>query len=192
MILLGRGIISWDDDDKLLKRFFTIANSEDATHVIGFVGRSLRNEKNELPIEVINRFKDFWDRFFTYIKTRPNDSVKIIKPFGWWFITGRFETEWALSQLSSILEISHGIDPDTMVVEHLSLIAKTYTMNVITILKSLAKEDKNGWGIMRWSDHAKEIIKTGLANDATKSMTTDFIHELGALGHVQFRELLAT
>ena len=48
LAMVGRGKLSWTDNDGLLRRFFENAPADDATHAVASVGVSLNNESDDI------------------------------------------------------------------------------------------------------------------------------------------------
>ena len=90
MVLIGRGMLAWSDEDALVRRFFDNASISDASHAVAFVGQSLRNE-SPVPDDVLERFRDLWEQLANHVLKDARERMQMLKPFGWWFVSGRFE-----------------------------------------------------------------------------------------------------
>ena len=190
MVMVGRGVLAWSDENSLVKRFFCNATVADASHAVAFIGRSLQNESDDIPGEVVERFRTLWEHLANYVIAEAIDRTQLLKPFGWWFASERFDVEWTLKQLSRVIEATGEIEPDFMVMERLASLAKKYPELSLGLLRSLARQDEKGWGVLRWKDCARTVLQAALDAESTKAAAKSLIHELGARGHLQFRELL--
>lgn len=191
MTMVGRGVLDSIKDEDLIKRFFENAPIQDASHAIDFTGRLLWNESEQVPKEVAERFRLLWEKLTSDVLAGSSERKLMLKPFGWWFVSGRFESAWAFTQLKFSIEAAGGIDPDYKVMERLAEIADKYPVESLEILKALARLDEQGWNVLGWIDSAKTIILAAIKIESTKSDAIALIHELGARGHFQFRELLS-
>jgi hypothetical protein len=190
MVMVGRGVLAWTDEDDLVKRFFDNAKMSDASCVVDFVGRSLQNESKPVPDEVVERFRGLWEQLSSHVLAGSSERTQLLKPFGWWFASGRFDAEWAFEQLGRVIETSGGIEPDFMVMERLADVVGEYPGRCLNVLRALARRDERGWNLLGWKDSARTILQAALEAEATKTDAKALIHELGARGHLQFRELL--
>ncbi len=190
MVMVGRGVLAWSDENSLVKRFFCNATVADASHAVAFIGRSLQNESDHIPGEVVERFRTLWEHLANNVIAEAIDRTQLLKPFGWWFASERFDAEWALKQLSRVVETTGEIEPDFMVMERLAGIATKYPALSLDLLRSLARQDEKGCGMLSWKDSARSVLQAALEAETTKAAAKSLIHELGARGHLQFRELL--
>ncbi len=101
--LYGWGIISLDDP--VFHKFWEKANDDVREEFISYVGQYLL--KDELPGDVIERFKTLWEWRISYIKDLSNrqDFQKELKSFIHWFASKRFDDKWALENLIKTVEL---------------------------------------------------------------------------------------
>jgi hypothetical protein len=103
VVLYGWGIISLDDP--IFHKFWEKANGDVREKFISYIGQQLL--KYELPGDVIQRFKTLWEWRMSYIKGLSNrqDFQKELKSFIHWFVSRKFDTEWALDNLIRTVEL---------------------------------------------------------------------------------------
>ena len=77
-----------------------------------------------------------------------------------------------------------------MVMERLADLAGEYPTQCLEVLKSLILRDKQGWNVLRWVDNAQIVLQAALKATESRENAKGLIHELGARGNFQFRELL--
>jgi hypothetical protein len=101
--LYGCGIISLDDH--IFHKFWEKANDDVREEFISYVGQYLL--KDEKSKDVIERFKTLWEWRMSYIKGLSNrqDFQKELKSFIHWFVSRKFDTEWALDNLIKTVEL---------------------------------------------------------------------------------------
>ena len=196
MVMLSRGVLSWDDKDQLIKRFFKNASVTDAENTIAFVGRSLKHEKASLPTGVVQRFRDFWDCMAAGTLEEIEDSDERGHPFaqfGWWFISGCFDTGWTLKQLQQISRMTNKIEPEYGVMERLAELAEEYPAQSFAVLERVVDWDQEGRNIFNWNQESVEtILRAALADEKVKTGATVLIRRLGESGNVQFFDLFTS
>ncbi|MFZ8863911.1 MAG: hypothetical protein ACO2PP_25865 [Thermocrinis sp.] len=107
VVLYGWGIMSLDDP--IFHKFWEKANDDVREKFISYIGQQLL--RYELPSDVIQRFKTLWEWRMSYIKDLSNrqDFQKELKSFIHWFISRKFDTEWALDNLIKTVELADEI-----------------------------------------------------------------------------------
>lgn len=132
MLLYGRGKIDLNNDS-LVVSFFTHAPEKVREHAISFIGRSLKNDKNPVPPKVIKRFQLLWE----WRKSLPLGDVKSeLAEFGWWAISEKFESKWALDELNYVLRTVEWLDGGYFLFDWLKKHSETYPDIVLSILHS--------------------------------------------------------
>ncbi|MBW1956180.1 MAG: hypothetical protein JRI83_10760, partial [Deltaproteobacteria bacterium] len=192
MTFYWRGRIALKDPEGILQLFWNKASDALRGHAISFVGRSLRETKEPIDPEILQRIKTLWETRLNAAKSsaRPENYVEELAAFGWWFISGKFDNHWAIEQLYESLKISGKTDPDFMVVEHLVALAKDMPYETVQCLEAIIKGDEEGWSIYGWKDEAKTILNTALQNPTAKETAENVINHLGSRGYFEFMELL--
>jgi len=189
LAMVSRGVVVWEDDDQLVRRFFDKASIAEASRVLSTVGQSLRNYSGEIPREVVARFVAFWEALAQRVYAA-RDRAQLLKPFGWWFACGCFENAWAFKQLRLVLQTVGTIDPDFMVAERLAELADQYPTESLEILRILTRTDQQGWGLLAAHDSMRVVLAKALRDRSTAAEAEATIHELGSRGYFQFRDLL--
>ena len=157
-----------------------------------FLGESLRNTKDTVSPEILQRVKKYWERRLKAAKKAPDLCRSEMVAFGHWFVSGKFEDNWAIQQLASALKIAGETYPDDMVVERLATLALTMPLEATHCLEAIIKGDRDGWLIYDWTDHAKAILTTALrcTNKIAVEAAEDLVHYMGSRGYHEFRDIL--
>lgn len=190
MVIFGRGILTWDDDDALVKRFFDNATEMKTSHAVAFVGQSLYNEIKPISVDVVERFRGLWEQLVKNFLEAPSEKTQMLIQFGWWFAAGCFDVEWTFKQLIVVIESTGEIEPDYIVMERLANLASQYPARCLEVLNALVNRDKRGWIFLGMEECARTMFQALLETEETKSDAKTLIHQLGSHGHHQFRELL--
>jgi len=192
LALVGRGVLAWSSNRELVKRYFDLAVTSDASHAVAFVGRILVSKDTEISAAGVERFRVFWEDLAGSLSGATHARLQVLKPFGWWFASGRFNPEWAFDQLLRVIELTGGVEPDFMVAERLASLAHDYPARSIAALRTLARRDEEGWHVLSWKDSARTLLRAALGSTEAASDARLLIHELGARGHVDLRDLLSS
>lgn len=192
MFFYWRGKLAIDDPGGLLNRFWSQAPDSIRGHALDFIGRKFENIQGPVPPEILERLKFLWVSRLAIAKESPASHKKEIAAFGWWFISGKFEDSWIMSQLVEALKISSKIDISESVVEKLASLSQQMPNETVKCLDFLVTGDRDGWDIDMWRGHARIILASALQSGNKEASTTaeNLIHYLGSLGYLEFRDLL--
>jgi len=190
MVMVGRGLVVWNDGDGLLPRFFDNASTSNASHAIAYVGRALERKSSSISATELKRFRQLWESLASHVLDSPSERHPMLKPFGWWFASGRFDLDWSFEQIGRVIEGAEGIDPDFLVMERIAELAVERPAQSLVVFKALVKQEKRGRSIMGRNDFARSVLRAGLDEAETKAEAESLIHELGSRGNFQFRDLL--
>jgi thiol-disulfide isomerase/thioredoxin len=189
-----RGKINIDEPDGLLTRFFTKAPEEFRGQAIEFIGRNLYNSKESIDSEILNRLKKLWETRINAIHVTQKDNISTeLVSFGWWFVSAKFDDDWAISQLEDLIELTNGkIYPDYLVIERLAELSKTMPLFTVKCLAQIFESDKDKWRIHSFVDNMRIIIGTALksTDDVAYKAAAEFVGRLLASGYLDFRDLI--
>jgi hypothetical protein len=192
MVLYWRGKVSLPPDGELLAGFYKRATGALAAHALAFVGQSLTGSKGSVPSAIIGRLQSLW-------KSRLNTAQAEggagpfrpeLASFGWWFASGQFPEEWALSQLIRVLRLVGTIQADYQIVRRLPTLAADYPLMAVETLGLLFETDKEGLAD-GWELYPRSTLETALKSKdaAVEELVYETIDRLGARGHLEFRDL---
>jgi hypothetical protein len=187
IVLVARGLVSPVDPADLSYRFFNGANDVDAAHALREVGQSLRSADEVVP-EIIKRLQAMWQMLFELGKK--DQHIETLKSFGWWFASGKFDTSWSVEMLLLVIDLCGEIDADFAIAERLAAAALEQPVAALDGLRALIRASRPGWSLLGWKDSAKTVLKAALGAVETRDTARATINELGAMGNIEFRELL--
>lgn len=191
MALAGRGLVSWDAENQMLKRFFERAPVESASQALAFVGRSLHDAHESMTPEIVRRFCRLWDSLSEKVLGGNRSANReVLKAFGSWFGAPSLDPIWAFERLNVVLNAAGDVNSDYMVVEKLKDLANGYPSESLTLLRKLLAGSKDKWAVLAWDESIKEILRTALDAEETREQAVALVHELGARGYMEFRGLL--
>lgn len=187
------GKIPLDDPESLLVQFYEKASDKVRFHAMDFIGRILQDAA--ISEEILNRLASLWEYRLAEIKASdsPSSHESEIAAFGWWFVSGKFEDDWALNQLTEVLRMVGTVDlADREVVERLADLMSLRPKQAITCLRLMVEGAKESWRVQGWGNYPRKILQTAIQNpdhDVQRD-AVQLIHLLGARGYSEFRELL--
>lgn len=190
MVFYWRGKLKLEDP--LVLGFWEKAPEAVRKHALEFVGRSLRGTQGTIPPEILVRLKQLWKwRLSTAKKAeQPSGFQEEMAAFGWWFVSEKFDVDWAITQLLESLRLSHKSDPSSMVLERLARSVQTHPRQSVECLTMIAEGDREGWELYVNRDHVRAILAVALRHPAAADQAKRIIHELGRRGFLEFRDLL--
>lgn len=194
MLFYGRGKLALDPPTGLLGRFFEKAPGRVRGRAIEFIGRSLRDNKGDIPPAVIQRFTALWERRMERARAAPAESADELANFGWWLVSQKFDETWAIQRLEEALRLAQKAEPHYMssVAEALAVVAARRPREAVRCLEGLIEADREGWGILGSENKARAILAAAMGSgDAeVREAATALIHRLGTRGRLGFRDLL--
>jgi len=174
----------------LINRFYNVASDRVAAHAMTFVGRSLYNDDSEFGAECLARLQAFADKRIEHAKHNRDADHPEIAAMGWWFASSRFPKKWALDLLTTVITIAGRVEHEHLVMEELATVAKDFPAEAIAAIRLLAESPHRSWAFIGSQAEVAKILHAGLGS-VQSDATRDLIHLLGALGYLEYRELLA-
>src|ERR1700733_2720345 len=178
----------------LIDQFFALASASVRAHAMSYVGRSLLASREQIPPAIQDRLVALWTARKEATTALPEEHLRELSAFGWWFAAGKLEVAWELSELHDVLRITHHTENDMLVMERLAALAPTYTIIVIECLRELIRGDRQHSTVLGEESKVRSILSAGLHSDDPngRTLANAMINELGILGYTQFRSLLET
>lgn len=193
MYLRGKEPLEGD----LISRFFDRADDDLRAYAIRWIGRQIKEfgVDGEQNPGISQRLHDLWDYRLSEAEQRDDqhDFVEEVGAFGWWFISGEFEEEYALRQTVRALEEIGVLKPEFEVIDTLSELSKRHSALALECLNLLVRADEGTKRIYGYKDEeTRTILTQGLENDdeELQEKTRILVDYLGAQGFFQFRDLL--
>jgi hypothetical protein len=194
MIEYWWGHIDWTRPEGLMSRFYAKADPALRGWALEFVGRSLREESARIDVNLLERLKRLWTNRLESGRAAGKGSKdsQELASFAWWFVSKRFDDEWAVDQLREALQIAGKIDFDFLVVERLAELSPQMPAKTVECLSMIVEGDKEGWDILGWREHARTILFTAINSQdvGARDAAIDLVQRLGRRGHLEYRDLL--
>jgi hypothetical protein len=177
--------------DPVFASFWKSAPDAVRFHVIRFIGRELRQIESFIPTGIITRLQKLWDERFSQAKEAPQEHERELSAFGWWFVSGKFDTTWAIGRLLEALSLHPKSEPAHLVIEHLARTVNTHPAESVQALRRIAEGDREGWYIYGSQEHICQILRAGLQSPDARQEAEAAIHYLGSRGFLEYRALLS-
>ena len=193
MVFFWRDLLSYDENDGMLSRFYANATDSLKAHAIDFLGRSLHNNP-DVPVAVLGRLMALCEGRLGIISQQPTDDAAIAElvPFGWWITSNKFDAVWAMGQLRQILAMAKWVEPDRNVIDWLAASASELPAETVECLGLMMEGDEQGLHIRMWDDQSRNILSTALSSNNVTGRETaeELVHRLGSRGYLQYRDLV--
>lgn len=193
MLLYWRGRLSLEDS--LIGQFFLKASPDVRAAALAWIGRNLSDMDDPIGPDDQERLCALLEaRIAAAQQDEDKGGVQEeLSGFGWWFTSGQLDDDWALRRLSEVLDLTGGvIEPNRLVAERLALLASDQPSAVVACLAKMVEGDREGWRILSWREHARQILSTALGSgqEEAQNLARDTINSLGERGIYEFRDLL--
>ena len=134
-----RGLLGFARADDLLTIFYAHASDTLRAHGMWAVGRALAESKNPPTSDVLARWQGFWEWRFSVTRNDPAANRQELNGFTWWFISDKFDTDWALRQMSEMLRVVDSIENETLISRHLAKLSARKPLEAVTLLGLLVR-----------------------------------------------------
>jgi hypothetical protein len=175
IFLYERGIIS--PDEPIFQRFWENVDDNIRGDFIRYVGQQLK--KDEIPSDVIQRFKELWKQHLDHIKntSNKNNFQRELKNFIEWMNSKKLDDKWALENLIETIKLSNSIT-----YEHISVLETLIeavnkfpelVLNYLDLLIYKVSEinlDIHITEIKKFIEEISEILKSNEKNDLKKEL----------------------
>jgi hypothetical protein len=178
--------------DPLLQRFWENAPDNLRCHALSFAGWFLERTEGEVPQNVLSRLEELWRARLSAAQgdTAAGPYREELAAFGSWFVSGRFDDDWAIAQLKRALTLAAKAEPAHRVANRLAEVPDTCLREAVECLRLMARGDREGWGIFSWREQVRTVLARALSHPAARPEAEDLVHYLGNRGFFEFQELL--
>ena len=182
-----------DEADGLLTLFFISAPPRVRAHLTWFIGSSVSGWVEAVPSSVFDRLRQLfeWRVRVAQESSSPTEFTLELSNFGLWFTSKKFEDQWSVEMLQTVLDLVGKVDLDSKVGERLVELSSQFPLQTVRALRTMIERTKEQWLIIVMEDSAKQLIQ--IARDSSNPETTfvarQLVQYLVDQGHFQFRSL---
>mgnify|MGYP001362519734 CR=1 FL=1 len=195
MAFYWQGLLTHDGNDRLVNRFFEVADVKLRAHAMDFLGRSLRRE-DDLPPEPLRRLAELFEWRVSKISAikdadERSREAQELSSFGWWFASAKFEPSWSLKMLVNVLRLAENVEPAHMVAGRLLEHLDKHGAEVAEALFLMVQTRRDYYTVAGWQEEARRILERLLAyNDAAvRQRAADTVDALLERRFHEFRDL---
>ncbi len=162
--LYAWGILTFEESNSILDRFYTSASSDLCGHAMDFIGRILDDDKAVLPDDAKARLMAFWQRRIGEAKIHiaNKNFDKELLGFAWWLHSKKFDPDWLLEQTEDVLKLCKHVEHNFLFTEPLANLSDRFPTKVITCLNLLVQKLKPDQSFMLNRENVRTILNAGL------------------------------
>ena len=114
-----------------------------------------------------------------------------LKTFGRWFSSGKFDIDWAITQLKEVLRLAKDVNDD-YILRHIAALAPSKPLDAFECFDLLANGTRAHWFIYLNQESSRIILSTALQHEdeETRKAAKELINRLLVRGR-DFRDLLS-
>ncbi len=193
MTFYWRGHYPLEEEDSLLRLFFTRAPDKVRAEAIEFIGRSLDRTADPIEPAVLDRLQGLWVWRFEQARRDPASHQAELRAFGWCFGSSKFGAEWAVENLLGVLRLTHSIDPDFQVLERLPDYAAAFPIEVLECVRFLVEGQTSHIELSSWGSDLRRIFSQTREHllPEVRQGSDAVIELLGRFGHLGYADLLS-
>lgn len=149
--------------DELWERFWQSGASSIRARALQFIGRTIDIEKEPLPRALREKFVAIAEA-----RIKAAEASEDKKPFleemralGWWFANKAFDTDWAISNLDRVLDLTDGqIEAEFRLAQRLAEMCKSLPAPAAKCLRKMVTGTAEVWGILGHPEHIRTVLRT--------------------------------
>jgi hypothetical protein len=152
----------------LLLSYFDLCTPTAAAHALWSLGGGLDGSEPISP-QTLAALTRLWADLHAHSSRWPElKRREVYRQFGRWFMSGRFDEQWALHELKCAIEIGAGILDVEGVLGRLATVCADHPREVADILEPLLKDDRQLWQPLLWQAQVETVLRA-LLNSADAS-----------------------
>jgi hypothetical protein len=188
------GVISIDEPDSLISRFFKKAPDTVRQHAIDFAGRAVWNTKSEVPKEILNRLQHLFDTRLKAAKKSKSANAyeKELSAFESWVHSRKFDEDWTLHALEEMLVLTRKHEHyDGYILEPLIELSERHPLEVLKCAKIMVESNQERLNWYVDPAKLKKILRNAINSDSgeAKQIAVEIQDMLLRRGAFEFRNL---
>jgi hypothetical protein len=148
--------------------------------------------------QTLQRLQRLWEWQMSVLREQDQPDLEELEAFGWWFGSGRFDADWALTQLHELLAMEGTVQPDHTVAERLTALRHQHLAQAVGCLSLLIDASyrhapQRSWFVTGARDEIRAILEDAIRAEEpeTRRLAREIANRLVARGHTQFGDLLS-
>jgi hypothetical protein len=153
------------DSGSLVDLFFGHAPVGTRARLIEAAGEVTAGEQLSPP--TLQRLQGLWEWRMSVLREQDQPDLEELEGFGWWFGSGRFDADWALTQLHELLAMGGTVQPDHTVAERLATLRHQHLAQVVGCLSLLIDASyrhapQRSWFVTGARDEIRAILEDAI------------------------------
>lgn len=174
-------------DDPLITQFFSVAPGRVRGRALWYILRGVDDVGAALPNDVRGRITALLT-WRVAAAAGQEDRADELSWFGYFFALGRFDENWSVETLQSVLRLGIRVEHHE-IVERLAVYSKTKPVLAFDCFQRLIALDEHRFLVDEES--GREIVRNALQSPTSSEAARAFVNSLGSEGQFQFADLLA-
>ena len=174
-------------DDPLITQFFSVTPGRVRGRALWYVLHGVDDAGAALPNDVRERITALLT-WRVAAAVDQEDRADELSWFGYFFALGRFDEDWSVETLQSVLRLGIRVEHHE-IVERLSIYSRTKPDLAFDCFQRLIALDEHRFLIDEES--GREIVRNALQSPTSSEAARAFVNSLGSEGQFQFADLLA-
>jgi hypothetical protein len=173
-----------------LHDFLAHSSVQQRAGLLKYVGFSLLHDGGVVPNSVVERSQRLWDARLQAVRDG-STTVEELPPFGWWFASGKFPNDWALSNLKEVLRHQSELEVEQSVAERLGALAATEPLEALECLAALCDAATDDWRAMGLHDGVAAAVRAARAAPDPRSaeLANALVSRLVARGNIEYLDI---
>ena len=185
------GVLNLDESDSLLERFFAKAPEQHRKDFMRSIGGLASNNQSKIEPEFLERLQQFWEwRVSTALSSpAPDLYTSELKTFDRWFASGKFDSDWAITQLKEVLRLAKDVN-DHYILRHIAAFTPSKPLDAFECFQLIANGTRAHGFIYRNQESSRIILSTALQyeDEEIRKAAKELINRLLFRG-IDFRDL---
>ncbi len=187
------GVLNLGESDSLLERFFAKAPELYREYFMRRIGGLVSDNQSKLEPEFLDRLQQFWEWRISVAISSPSADLYAseLKTFGRWFSSGKFDNNWAITQLKEVLRLAEYVNDDS-ILRHIAALAPSNPLDAFECFQLITNGTHAHWFIYLNQESSRIILSTALQHEdeETRKAAKELINRWLVRG-IDFQDLLS-
>jgi hypothetical protein len=183
--------IGGEHSHRLLLEYFEWCSPVSAGLVVHYFAQGLEGKEPIAP-STMTALTALWGELMAQSPSwGEQKNRELIRQFGRWFASARFDAEWSLAELERCLRTGAGLLDLQDVIVHLARLAASHPAEVSVCVELVLKDDRELWRPLTWQAELASVLTTLLrsSDGAVRTRTESIVDRLVESGSLFARDL---
>ena len=185
---LWRGLLQ--SRDELTLRLCEERRGVAFSEFLSTLGRWLSEDGPPIEATVLERLQATWDWLRSCVQEGELQATPLSQ-FGWWFHSGRFETEWVLGELELAARLGGGVVVPRLVLKELARVSGTAPGAALRAFEAIERHGADSLALYTGSEAIQAMLREALADPTAAEGARRIANRLLAKGYHEYRSLIS-